>query len=248
MSIWRLEWLRAWRTRRIVALGAIFLILGLGSPVLTYYLPEIVKNSNNSGVQIVVPKQTAADGIRSFTGNLAQLGTLVVAIVASASLAFDAQPALSAFYRTRLRSSARLVLPRMAVVDGATAAMLALGFLGAWYETTVLLGSVSALGILAGFAVTSLWFCFVISIVAAVASVLRSVLAVAGTSTGLLLALSLMGSLSSRFDWLPTKLAGSAADVVMRQSSGVWPAVIAGFTASIVATGFALMQFSRREL
>lgn len=247
MSVWRLEWLRMWRTRRLIALGAIFLILGLGSPVLTYYLPDIVNNSNNN-VQIVIPKQTAADGIRSFTGNLAQLGTLVVAIVAAAGLAFDAHPALSAFYRTRLRSSARLVLPRMIAVAGATAATLALGFLGAWYETAVLLGSVSALGVLAGFAVVALWFCFVISVVAAFASVLRSVLAVAGSSVGFLLSLSLIGGLSSRFDWLPTKLAGSASDVVMRESTGIWPAVAAGVAASVIATAFALTRFSKREL
>jgi ABC-2 type transport system permease protein len=248
MSVWRLEWLRMWRTRRLIALAAIFLILGLGSPVLTYYLPDIVNNSNNSGVQIVVPKQTAADGIRSFVGNLAQLGTLVVVIVASASLAFDARPALSAFYRTRLRSSARLVLPRMVVVAVATAATLALGFLGTWYETAVLLGSVSALGVLAGFAVVALWFWFVISVVAVFASVLRSVLAVAGASIGCLLALSLVGGLSSRFDWLPTKLVGSAADVVMRQSTGIWSAATVGVAASIVATLIALIQFSKREL
>jgi ABC-2 type transport system permease protein len=247
MSVWRLEWLRIWRTWRLIALAAIFLILGLGSPVLTYYLPEIVKN-NSSGVQIVVPKQTAADGIRSFTGNLAQLGTLVVAIVASASLAFDSHPALSAFYRTRLRAAWRLVLPRMLAVAAATTATLALGFLGAWYETAVLLGSVPVLGLLAGFAVALLWFCFVIGVVAAFASVMRSVLAVAGSSIGFLLAVSLLGGLSSRFDWLPTRLIGSAAEVVMRESTGLWASVIVAIAATILATTFALARFGAREL
>lgn len=125
MGPWRLELLRIWRTRRLIALAAVFAIAGLGDPVLTYYLPDLIKRAGN-GVRITLPKQTAADGMTSFAGSVAQLGTLVVVIVAAASLAIDSRPVLAAFYRTRLRPAARLIMPRYLTVTGAAIATLAL--------------------------------------------------------------------------------------------------------------------------
>ncbi len=176
MGPWRLELLRVWRTRRVIALAATFLILGLGVPVLTYYLPELVKNAGN-GVRIVAPKPTPADAIAGFASNVAQLGTLVVVVVAAANLSIDAHPALAAFYRTRVHRPILLVLPRYTVVTAASVATLALAALGAWYETTVLLGSVGFGALIGGLALEAIWFCFVTSIVAAFTSAIRGVLA-----------------------------------------------------------------------
>ena len=38
MGLWRVEWLRLVRTGRWIALAAVFLLLGLGEPLLTRYL------------------------------------------------------------------------------------------------------------------------------------------------------------------------------------------------------------------
>src|SRR5690242_21648586 len=111
MTVWQLERARLLRTRRALTLAATFLLLGLGSPVLTYYLPDIVKSGGGGNVQIIVPPQTALDGMVSYTGNLDSLATLIVIVVAAATLCVDASPILAAFYRTRLRAPA-LLLPR----------------------------------------------------------------------------------------------------------------------------------------
>ena len=47
------------RTRRLLALVATFVILGFGMPVLTYFLPDLIK-SGASGLQVTVEQQTAA--------------------------------------------------------------------------------------------------------------------------------------------------------------------------------------------
>jgi ABC-2 type transport system permease protein len=247
MSPWRLELLRTWRTRRLVALAATFLILGLGDPVLTYYLPDLVKNAGN-GVRIIAPKPTAADGIASFASSVSQLGTLVVAVVAAANLAIDASPALSAFYRTRVHRPARLVLPRYVTVTAASIAALVLGMLGAWYETTVLLGSVPAGDIAAGLALEAVWLCFVTSVVAFFTSATRSVLATIGASIGVLLALALLGGLDAASSWVPTRLAGSAASVVHHSAGDVWHAILVTAVATAVVLGFAVWRLGKREL
>lgn len=241
MGPWRLEILRLWRTRRLIALAGTFLILGLGIPVLTYYLPEIVKNTA-SGVQVTVPKQTAADSIAGFASNVGQLGTLVVVVVAAASLAIDANPDLATFYRTRVHRSTRLVLPRYAVVTAASVVALALGTLGAWYETAVLFGPISARALMAGLATQALWFCFVTAIVAVVASAIRGVLGVVGTSIGLLLGLGLLGNLPGASIRLPTRLAGSGADFIQHATDGIWQAI----AVTVVAAGAAVVLATHR--
>src|SRR5689334_449249 len=124
MGPWRLELVRAWRTRRALALAATFAILGLGGPVLVYYLPRLVKNASQ-GIKITISPPTAADGITNFAQNAGQLGTLVVVVVAAASLAIDTRPGLAVFYRTRLRRPSRLVLPRYLTVTATSAGALA---------------------------------------------------------------------------------------------------------------------------
>jgi ABC-2 type transport system permease protein len=247
MGPWRLELLRLWRTRRLVALAATFLILGLGDPVLTYYLPELVKNASN-GVQITVPKQTAADGIAGFAGNVAQLGTLVVVVVAAANLSIDAHPGLAAFYRTRVHRPTLLVLPRYVMATAASVATLALGTLGAWYETMVLLGHVPFGALMGGFALEALWFCFVTSIVAVFTSAIRGVLGVVGASIALLLGLALLGNLPSASSWLPTRLAASGADIVQHSAGDVWHATVVACVATVVALSLAVNRFGKRQL
>jgi ABC-2 type transport system permease protein len=247
MSPWQLEWLRLWRTRRLIVLAAIFLLLGFGSPVLTYFLPDLVKNGGN-GIQIILPEQTAADGMAAFAGNIAQLGTLVVAIVAAATMAIDAQPGLAAFYRTRIHQPVRLVFHRYVMVTMASIVMLACGTLAAWYETTILLGSVSPGALMAGFALEALWLCFVTALVTLFASVIRNVLGVAGAAIGLLFILSLLGSFSAMKSWVPSRLSGSGADFVLHTTDGLWQAASVTVGATIAALVIAIYQLGNREL
>jgi ABC-2 type transport system permease protein len=237
MSPWRLEALRLWRTRRVIALGATFGILGLGVPVLTYYLPDIVGNSAN-GVQVILPPPTAAQALRDFGSNVSQLGTLVVVVVAAATLAIDAHPALAAFYRSRTRRAAILILPRCVAVTLAGVLALGLGILGAWYETAVLLGPLSPGALAAGFGLEALWVCFCVTAVALWASVARGVPAVTGASLASLLTVSLLAGIPALRSWSPTALAGSAADLIGAHHPGVpWHAlaVTAPATAALVA-------------
>jgi ABC-2 type transport system permease protein len=247
MGVWRLELLRIWRTRRIVALGAIFVILGLGEPILTYYLPELVKGSGH-GVQITVPKQTATDAMAAFAGDVGQLGTLVVVVVAAASLAIDANPSLAAFYRSRIHRPARLLVPRYATVTAASVAMLALGTISAVYETAVLFGAVPIGALVGGFALEAVWICFATSIVAVFASLVRGLAGVVGGSIALLLALGLLGSASSVSSWLPTRLAGSGAALLQHPFGDLWHAVIVSSIATFAALAFAVNRLGDREL
>jgi hypothetical protein len=126
--------------------------------------------------------------------------------------------------------------------------MLACGTFGAWYETTILLGSVSPGALMAGFALEALWICFVTAMVALFASLIRNVLGVAGATMGLMLVLSLLGSFSAMKSWVPSRLSGSGADLVLHTTDGLWQAASVTVGASIAGLVVAIYRLGNREL
>jgi ABC-2 type transport system permease protein len=246
MGPWRLELVRAWRTRRAFALAATFMILGLGGPVLVYYLPRLVKHGGQ-GIEITIPPPTAADGITNFAQNAGQLGTLVVVVVAAASLAIDTRPGLAIFYRTRLRQPARLVLPRYLTVTATAVGALALGTLGAWYETSVLLGHLSPARLAAGFGLQTLWLCFATAITVLLTSVVRSVLATVGWSLGCLLGLAALGAVPVLSTWLPTRLASGLAAFTGPAPARLWHPVLVAALASLALVTAAVRRLGSHE-
>jgi ABC-2 type transport system permease protein len=248
MSPWQLELLRLVRTRTLVALVAVFLILGFGGPVLVHYLPELVKGSSTNGVKLVLPTPKPVDGIQNFGNNISTLGTLVVVLVAAASLSVDANPALAIFYRTRVHSAAGLLLPRFVAVVVASVVALALGTVGAWYETSVLIGRLSFGPLAVGFLLEAVWLLFVSSSVAFFSSVIRGVLGVAGAAVGLFLALALLESVPGVLSWMPTRLAESASDLIGQPTGHIWHAVVIATAASLLGLAVAVIRLGKREV
>jgi ABC-2 type transport system permease protein len=247
MSPWRLEVARLWRTRRLVVLAGAYLILGLGIPVLTNYLPSIVAHSNTGGLKLVVPRQTPVDALVGFGQNAGQLGTLAVIVVAAAGLALDARPALAAFYRTRARSGSRLLLPRYVTTAAAAAVCFGLGTLAAWYETSVLIGPLNAGTLAGGFGIETAWICFCVSVVALWAAVVRGVSAIAGLSLASLLALVFLSGIPDLSSWSPTGLATSVAELAGPHHSGApWHALGVTAAATVVLLATATRRLSTR--
>ncbi|TDD62236.1 hypothetical protein [Actinomadura rubrisoli] len=196
MSLWRLEWLRLWRTGRGAALAAVFVLFGLVGPLTARYLPDLIGGADDD-ITITMPPPEPADGVEDYLQNAQQLGLVVTVIVAASALAFDSRPALSAFYRTRVGHPRVLLLPRYLVVTAAAVASFLLGALAAWYETAVLLGGLPASRMLLGMALGSLYLCFATAVAALVAGLIRGVLATVVGTLALLLALAVLAALAT---------------------------------------------------
>lgn len=249
MSLWRLEWLRLTRTRRLVAIVGVYLFFGLTGPLSARYLPAILGRVETSGVRIELAPAVPADGIAQFVSNAAQLGLLVVVGVSASALAFDARHEMAVFLRTRVESVRTIVMPAFLVNVAAAVAGLVIGSVAAWYETAVLLGGLPAWRMLAGIGYGALFLVFAVATVAAVAALVRGVLAAAGIALTFLLLLAILGNLGPLGAWLPTSLAAAQAELARDASPADYlPAAAITTVAALTFVWFAIFMGSRREL
>jgi ABC-2 type transport system permease protein len=247
MTLWRLEWLRLVRTRRWVALTFVYLFFGLLGPITARYIGEIVKRFGG-GVTVSFPDPTAADGITQFVGNASQIGLLVAVVVAAGALSLDAVPEIGTFFRTRVPSLARILLPRFTVTSAVVVGAFALGTLAAWYETVVLIGNVPAGRLLAGWILGAIYLVFVVAVVALVAARTSSVLTTVLATMVILLGLPIAGIVPDVGEWLPSHLVG-ALDGMVRGVvfTEYLRAAVVTVMAGTVALWAAISLSSRRE-
>jgi ABC-2 type transport system permease protein len=249
MTLWRLEWLRLVRTRRLFALLTVYAFFGLTGPLTARYLAEILQAVGTQGVQIQLPAPTPADGIAQYAGNASQIGLLVVVLIAASALAFDARRETAVFLRTRVTSVRSIVLPAYAVTASGAIAGFLLGSACAWYETTTLLGAPPAGAMLAGTAYGAVFLAFAVALVAFVAALVRGVLASAGVAIILLLLTGIVGGLVRAGTWLPTGLLGALGDLTAGRPAGDY---LPGLAVTVILTAAALAGAvvfgNRREL
>jgi ABC-2 type transport system permease protein len=248
MNLWRLEWLRLVRTRRLLVIVSVYVFLGLTGPLSARYLSAIVNRLGAGGVHVEFPTPRPVDGIAQFASNASQLGLLAVVLVAASALAFDARREMAVFLRTRVPVAA-IVLPAYVVNTVAAVAALTAGVAAAWYETAALLGAPDPAAMLVGLALTGLFLAFAVALTGLAAAATRSASAAAGVTIGVLLALAVAGTVPPVARWLPTSLASAMPDLMRRAHAGDYlPAAVVAVAAIGASLALAVRLDLRREL
>jgi ABC-2 type transport system permease protein len=206
-------------TYRALIAVAVFLLAGIGGPVVTHLLPELVRNSTSSGVTIIVGKQTAVNAIDAYLGNMNQLPMLAAILLAMGTVAEERSRGVSALVLYRPISRAAYILAKLSANGLVLLGSLMLGALAALYYIVLLFGSVPVgpyLAINLGLAVLLL---DVLTITVLCSTLLPSGVAAGGLAFVLYIILSaVLPLLPSLEVWLPTAITGHAHALL----SGAW--------------------------
>jgi ABC-2 type transport system permease protein len=249
MTLWRLEWLRLVRTRRLLVILSVYAFFGLVGPLTARYVSQILSRLGTGGVHMEFPTPRPADGIAQFVSNASQIGLLVVVMVAGSALAFDSRTEMAIFLRTRVARVREIIIPAYAMSTLAAIAGLIVGSVAAWYETAVLLGAPPAGRMALGMVAGALFLAFAVALTALVAGLLRSTVATIGVTLGVLLGLATVGQFGALGRWLPTRLAGAMAELVAGSDPVDYlPAAIVAVLATVACLGVATALAARREL
>ena len=249
MSLWALEWQRLLRTRRWLTLVVVFVLFGFIGPLAAKYVAEILGSKIGGGIQITAADPTPADGLAAFARNAQQVGLIVVAAVTAGALAFDARPGLASFYRTRVKSIGRLLIPRYVVNFVAATVAYSIGTLAAWYETSVLLGPLPARAVWEGLLLQFVVIAFAVAVVGLVASIVRNTVTVVAISAGVFLLLPAVQLFERLNLWLPSALLQAQHQIALGASIGSFAKAT---STTLILTGLLLrtsaVLFARRQI
>lgn len=246
MTLWRLEFLRLWRTQRWLILLAVFMSFGLLGPLTARFLPDLMESLGEDAVG-ALPPMGPPDGITQYIGNAAQIGVLAVAFVGAAAIAFDARLEISVFLRTRATVRA-IITPRLVATALAAVVAFSCGMAVAYVGTGILLEWLDPWAVIVGTALFGLYFVFATCVIAFVSGFVRSVPAVALLSVGFLIVLGLLNLVTPLAPWLPSTLVGAIDSLIRDGGFSYWRAIAVTLLLSTGMVAYAVHRLERREL
>jgi ABC-2 type transport system permease protein len=245
----RKEVLEQWRTRRMLVVAVVFTALGIGSPLLARYTPELVKALAGDQFQIVVPPPTAADAVNQFLKNLGQAGVLTAILLAMGSVAVEKERGTAALLLTKPVSRGAFLLAKLLAIAVTLLVGLLLGAIGGYYYTAILFEALPPLGwiAMAGLLLLALVAYASLTFLGSVLS--RSSLAAAAIGIGALVVLAILSALPTIGPFTPGGLNTPGAALAVGQDAGqVIGPVLVNLAGVAAIFGLAWLVFRRQEL
>lgn len=245
------ELLEAWRTYRLPVVGGVFLLLGIASPLVARYLPEIIRTFAPAGIGVDLPTPSVADVLDQFLKNLVQFGALTAILVTMGLVATEKERGTAAFVLEKPLARTAFLAAKVVAVGILFAIAVALATAGAWLYTTLLFEQ-PPIGPWIEMAAVVWLSTMVYAAITFLGSVLtRSSLGAAGFGFAGLLVLTFLSLVPSFSTWLPAGLVPLAKATALEESrAGLDPIVTVGASVAIavVALAASVVSFRRQEL
>ena len=248
----RKELLESWRTLRLPIVAGLFLLVGLTSPLLARFLPEIIKAAAGDQLpSIPLPTPVAADAVAQTWKNLAQFGAFAAIVLAMGAVATERDRGTAAFVLCKTVSRGAFIAAKVVAIGAILGLCTALAVAVAWIYTAILFEPPPVAGWIALAVIAWLGLCAWAALTFLGSTVTGSTAAAAGIGFGALLVLSIGSAIPNIGRFLPGGLAGPAIAL----GSGV-PVDIADVLVPVVSTvlliaaavGLAAWSFGRQEL
>lgn len=224
---YRKEMLEMSRNYKWMWIPLVFMLLGIMQPVMTYFLPEILKNAGNmpKGTLITIPVPTGGEVLGQMLGQYGMLGLLILVLSMMAIVSGERQSGVASLILVKPVSYISYITAKWAGMVSITAVSFMLGYAGGWYYTGQLIGSVDTAWALQAFGFYLLWLIFIVTVTLAVSSVLSNAAGVAFVTLGLAALLTaLSGLFHKALLWSPSHLTDIAAGWLQSGDTD-WPIV-----------------------
>ncbi len=245
------ELVQQWRSKRIFVVATVFILFGMGSPLLAKFTPEIIKSVEGAEMFAdMIPVPTTADAMAQYSKNLTQFGFILAILLGMGAVVGERERGTMAMILSK-------PMPRWAFICSKFAAQFLvylLAFtvagLGAYYYTLILFGPFD-IGVFAAINFLLMAWLLVFVAVTLLASVIGgSTGAAAGIGFGLSVLLLLSGNIPRVGPLAPSGLIAWAgqlgADTASVSANG--GALAMTFVLVLVCLLAALAVFERQEV
>ena len=234
-------------------MAGLFLLVGLSSPLLARFLPEIITAAAGDQLPAIpIPTPVPADAADQLWKNLAQFGALAAIVLAMGSVATERDRGTAAFILSKTRLARHVHRRQGRGASGGPRGLRRPGRRGGWFYTAVLFEPLPVLGWVAPGRPAWLGLSAWAAITFLASTVTGSAAAAAGVGFVALLVLSIASAVPGVGRYLPGGLAGPA--VAMAAGAPVdarrcrWRRCIATVVLIVAAVGLAAWSFRRQEL
>lgn len=254
-TLLRKELLESWRTYRLPIVVGLFALVGLTSPLLAKFLPEIIKAAGGDSLGgLVVPTPTAADAVLQVQKNLGQFGALAAILLAMGAVASELERGTAAFVLVHPVGRGAFLAAKAIAIGLVLALSVAVAIALGWFYTAILFAPPDVigwiwLGVLSWFALAA-WA----ALTFLASAVTGSPIAAAGLGFVALLVISILAAAPAITRWTPsglsspaTALATGASDVAAL-GVDLWAPILATAVLIGVCLGLAVVSLRRREL
>lgn len=244
----RKEFKEQFKTSKFLIVAIVFLFFGLSEPVLTKYLPELIKSAPG-GVTISLPPPTSADSLVGYAKNMAEFGVLMAVLVAMGAIAKEVETGTAAMVLSKPVGRLAFILAKLKAEWFTFLVALTLGGLACWGYTLILFGDANALGFLYQNLLLGLFFVLCLTVTLFFSSLMKSQLAAGGLAMALIIFLSAISALPHVGSYLPGGLIDWGNRLVLNTpGGGEWGAVVV--TAALVGlcVYFTWLSLRKKEL
>ncbi|GGG81256.1 hypothetical protein GCM10010918_43110 [Paenibacillus radicis (ex Gao et al. 2016)] len=252
MIIWRKELLELARSYKLLWLPLVFLLLGVSQPIVTYFLPDILANAGNfpQGTVIEMPKPQSGEVLAQTLQQYGMIGSLIVALGFMGAVSSERNSGAASMILVKPISRSAYLLAKWTAMLVLVWGSLTIGYLGAWYYTSLLIGEVDAIRAIQALLVFALWLSVIGTLMIAGSVWLRSGAAAAFSALGLAILLSLTASfLPSALAWSPGQLPGLASGFLLGSiPDAAGMIIIAGAVLTAAILYAAVWRMRRMEL
>jgi ABC-2 type transport system permease protein len=245
----RKELLEQWRTFRLPVVATIFLLVGLSSPLLARFTPDILKAVAGDQIPIVLPSPTAADAVDQLAKNLGQFGGLIAVLLAMGAVATERERGTAAMILSKPVSRAGFLVAKLAAIGLTLGIATAIASAGAWFYTLVLFDPLPVAGVAAAAALQWLTLMAWATITFLGSTLTRSSLAAGGLGIVAFVVVGILGVLPNVGRYLPTGLGAPARALALGQSDAdVVDPIVATLALIGAVTLTAWLVFRRQDL
>ena len=245
----RKELLEQWRTLRLPVVAAVFLLVGLTSPLLARFTPELIKALGAGQIQIVVPTPTTKDAVDQLIKNLSQFGILVAVLLAMGSVATEKERGTAAMILTKPAGRGAFLAAKLVAIGGTLLIAVALAAAAAWFYTLVLFEALPVGGFAASAVLQWLAIMAFAAITFLASTLTRSALAAAGIGVVAFIVIGVLSAFPAIAPYLPVGLGAPARALALGQpvEDALRP-VLATIALVGASVAIAWLSFRRQEL
>lgn len=235
------ELLEQIRTYRLLIIGGILVFFGLISPLSLKYLPEIIKMAGES-IPVTIPPPTAAQSLAEYSGNLAQLGVLIMILFTMGTIANELKHGTALLTLSKPVAPAAFVTAKFIALSGTLLVSMAIASLVCFGYTMWLIGTGNAADFAGLNLLMFLFLAFCIALTLLFSSLFKSSLAAGGISIAIIIFQGVLTSIPVLGDYLPGKLLGWGMNLLTGTGDSSWWS--AGVTVAL--SGLCLYLAQRR--